>query len=76
MLCWWMLATNSPAPLYHVQHRGKDTSQLMNFVGYDAMALGNHEFDDGEETLAAFLSATKFPVISANIDASGFRRPG
>jgi 5'-nucleotidase / UDP-sugar diphosphatase len=57
--------------LYHVQHRGKDTSQLMNFVGYDAMALGNHEFDDGEETLAAFLNATKFPVLSANIDDSG-----
>ena len=57
--------------LYHVQHRGKDTSQLMNFVGYDAMALGNHEFDDGEETLAAFLNAAKFPVVSANIDDSG-----
>ncbi len=56
--------------LYHVQHRGKDASQLMNFVGYDAMALGNHEFDDGEETLAAFLTATKFPVVSANIDES------
>lgn len=57
--------------LYHVQHRGEDTSQLMNFVGYDAMALGNHEFDDGEAILAAFINAVKFPVLSANIDASG-----
>jgi 5'-nucleotidase len=56
--------------LYHVQHRGKDTSQLMNFVGYDAMALGNHEFDDGDEVLAAFLDAVRFPVVDANIDFS------
>lgn len=56
--------------LYHVQHRGKDASQLMNFLGYDAMTLGNHEFDNGEETLAAFLNAVKFPVVTANVDVS------
>ncbi len=33
--------------------------------------LGNHEFDLGVEGLAPFLKDLPFPVISANIDASG-----
>ena len=34
---------------------------------FDAMTLGNHEFDDGEDALAAFLDIIKFPVITANV---------
>ena len=37
--------------LFHVQHRGQDSVQIMNAIAYDAMTLGNHEFDDGEEVL-------------------------
>ncbi|MBE2184658.1 MAG: 5'-nucleotidase C-terminal domain-containing protein [Anaerolineae bacterium] len=53
--------------LYHQQFRGQDNAQLMNLIGYDVMSLGNHEFDDGSETLAAFINALNFPVVSANI---------
>jgi len=56
--------------LFHVQHRGQDSVQIMNAIGYDAMALGNHEFDDGEEILAAFVSGLNFPALSANTDFS------
>ncbi len=56
--------------LFHVQHRGQDSVQIMNMIGYDAMALGNHEFDDGSEVLAAFVSALDFPALSANVDFS------
>ncbi len=55
--------------LYHQQFRGQDNAQIMNLIGYDVMSLGNHEFDDGSDTLAAFISALNFPVVSANITA-------
>ena len=34
---------------------------------YDAMTLGNHEFDDGCAALAAFLAAQPLPVVAANL---------
>ena len=38
----------------------------MNQVGYDAAALGNHEFNYGIETLRAFEKQLSFPLLSAN----------
>jgi 5'-nucleotidase len=58
--------------LYHQQYRGQDQVQLMNALGYNAMTLGNHEFDDGEDVLLAFLQGLSFPVVSANVDFSAF----
>lgn len=34
------------------------------------MTLGNHEFDDGDDLLATFISNLTFPVISANIHST------
>lgn len=56
--------------LFHVEHRGQDSAQIMNMIGYDAMTLGNHEFDDGDAVLAAFIDAIDFPVVTANVDFS------
>jgi hypothetical protein len=42
----------------------------MNALGYDAMTVGNHEFDRGSAVLASFIAQARFPVISANIDAT------
>ncbi len=39
----------------------------MNLVGYDAMALGNHEFDNPLETLRTQEKWATFPFLSANI---------
>ncbi|MEI9746416.1 bifunctional UDP-sugar hydrolase/5'-nucleotidase UshA [Moellerella wisconsensis] len=39
----------------------------MNLVGYDAMALGNHEFDNPLEVLRMQEKWAKFPFLSANI---------
>ena len=36
-------------------------------MGFDAMALGNHEFDDGEEALVPFIDKAKFPILGVNI---------
>lgn len=56
--------------LFYTTYKGKDTAEFMNAIGYDAMAVGNHEFDDGPEALAEFLGAVKFPLVSGNLDLS------
>jgi len=38
----------------------------MNAVGYDAAALGNHEYNYGLDTLRAFQRQCRFPLLSAN----------
>ncbi|MBN1565167.1 MAG: 5'-nucleotidase C-terminal domain-containing protein [Anaerolineae bacterium] len=56
--------------LYHQVYDGQDNVQIMNLMGYDAMTLGNHEFDNGDEVLGAFLDGINFPVVVSNIDVS------
>ena len=47
----------------------------MNLVGYDAAALGNHEFNYGIETLRAFESQLSFPLLGANVVDPVTKRP-
>lgn len=56
--------------LFYTTYKGKDTAEFMNAIGYDAMAVGNHEFDDGPEALSAFIDMVKFPLVSGNLDVS------
>lgn len=54
--------------LFHKYYEGTDNVKVMNALGYDAMALGNHEFDNGLEVLETFATGVNFPVLSANTD--------
>ena len=56
--------------LFHTFYEGADQVEIMNLTGYDAMALGNHEFDNGDQVLADFVTGVNFAVLSANIDFS------
>ena len=56
--------------LFYTTYKGDDTAEFMNSIGFDVMALGNHEFDDTPVTLAKFLDKVKFPVISSNTEAA------
>ncbi len=56
--------------LFHQQHMGQDNIQIMNLLGYDAMTLGNHEFDNGDTVLATFLDGINFPAVVSNVDFS------
>ncbi|XP_078655787.1 snake venom 5'-nucleotidase-like [Branchiostoma floridae x Branchiostoma belcheri] len=56
--------------LWYYFFKSPVVAQLMNKVTYDAMAIGNHEFDDGVPELNRFLRLTNFTVLSANIDAT------
>jgi 5'-nucleotidase len=46
--------------------------QMMSQLGFDAMAVGNHEFDLGPDPLLGSLTAAQptFPLLSANLDLS------
>ncbi len=50
---------------------GKPVVEIMNYLHFDAMALGNHEFDWGQGVLHSIISWASFPVISANITTQG-----
>jgi 5'-nucleotidase/UDP-sugar diphosphatase len=50
--------------------KGEAVIQAMNMLGYDALGLGNHEYDEGIENLRRLSKRAHFPFLSANtIDA-------
>ena len=55
--------------LFYTTYKGDAAVEFLNMIKPDAMAVGNHEFDDGPETLARFIDKAEFPVISANTSA-------
>ncbi|XP_036726893.1 5'-nucleotidase isoform X1 [Balaenoptera musculus] len=58
--------------IWFTVYKGVEVAHFMNALGYDAMALGNHEFDNGVEGLIdPLLKEAKFPILSANIKAKG-----
>ncbi|WP_420033121.1 bifunctional metallophosphatase/5'-nucleotidase [Streptomyces sp. cg28] len=50
-------------------------AQAMNAIGYDAAALGNHEFNYGIDTLRKFESQLHFPLLGANAVDAKTERP-
>lgn len=61
----------SQGSLYYNVYRGALEVDLMNAMGYDAAAIGNHEFDFGQENLAMLLKRAEFPFVCANYDFTG-----
>lgn len=57
----------SQGTLYYTTYGGRAEVQMMNAIGFDAMGVGNHEFNRGPESLAAMIAEANFPVVSGNI---------
>ena len=55
---------------YYNFFRGRVEVRGINKMSYDAVTLGNHEFDNGMDTLAAILKLAEFPLVSSNYDVS------
>ncbi|ORY10933.1 Metallo-dependent phosphatase-like protein [Clohesyomyces aquaticus] len=53
--------------LFYTYYGGEKIAETINQLGFDAMTLGNHEFDGGDEELGQFLENLTFPIVSANI---------
>ncbi|EHI74627.1 putative 5'-nucleotidase precursor [Streptococcus criceti] len=53
--------------------QGEAMADVMNTIGYDAMTVGNHEFDFGLYQLKRLKEKLQFPIISSNIYVNGAR---
>lgn len=62
---WGLMPDQGPHPMI----------AAMNSLGYDAVALGNHEFNFGLDFLDHALTAAKFPVVCANITGLSCAEP-
>ena len=52
---------------------GEDMAAVMNAVGFDAMTVGNHEFDFGLDQLRKLSTLVNFPIITSNVYVDGVR---
>lgn len=55
--------------IYYTLFQGKSDAEVLNTVDWDAFALGNHEFDDGNEVLKLFLDKLDTATVAANVVA-------
>lgn len=56
---------------YYTLFKGEVEIGLMNQMGYDAVTIGNHEFDFGMENMARLFRMADFPVVCSNYDCTG-----
>ena len=57
--------------LFFTTYGGAAEAKFMEALGYDVMAVGNHEFVLGPSALEGFADTVSFPVISGNLYFSG-----
>ncbi len=48
-------------------YKGAPVFEIANLLGFDAFALGNHDFDYGWQQTRRFIGMSKYPMISSNI---------
>ncbi|KAF6814910.1 5'-nucleotidase domain-containing protein [Colletotrichum plurivorum] len=64
---WLNAGDEFQGTLFYSFYKGEKIAETINQLGFDAMTLGNHEFDGGDDELGDFLLNLTFPVVSANI---------
>ncbi len=58
---------NWTGPAISTWFEGEPVVEVFNAMGYDATAIGNHEFDFGREVLNERIAASEYPYLAANI---------
>lgn len=61
----------SQGSAFYNLYKGEVEIEMMNEMGYDAAAIGNHEFDSGLESMARVFSMARFPIVCANYHFEG-----
>lgn len=61
--------------LYSNEFKGQADLAFLNYMDYDFMTFGNHEFDlgssaEGHQALVDFIKSANFPFVSTNVDFS------
>lgn len=67
---------NFQGSLFYTTYKGAVEAEFLNLMKFDAMTVGNHEFDDSEDGLALFLDKVEFPVVTANVAAGANSKIG
>lgn len=67
---------NFQGSLFYTTYKGAAEAEFLNLMKFDAMTVGNHEFDDSEDGLVTFLDKVQFPVVTANVKATAASKLG
>jgi len=67
---------NFQGSLFYSTYKGAVEAEVLNAMKFDAMTVGNHEFDDSDDVLATFLDKIQFPVVTANVMPSAAAKIG
>ncbi|MGZ3494736.1 MAG: bifunctional metallophosphatase/5'-nucleotidase [Thermodesulfobacteriota bacterium] len=66
-----MIQGNNWANLF----KGESVIKWMNEMRFDAMVVGNHEFDFGQEVLKKRIAEARFPILGANVEGLNSLKP-
>ena len=61
---------NFQGSLFYTKYKSDSMKPFINTIGFDAMTIGNHEFDDGPEELKKFTQDLKGNLVAANVDVA------
>lgn len=61
---WLNAGDEFQGTLFYTYYGPEKIAETVNALEFDAMTLGNHEFDGGDEELGEFLANLTFPVVS------------
>jgi 2',3'-cyclic-nucleotide 2'-phosphodiesterase (5'-nucleotidase family) len=67
---WLNVGDEFQGTLFYSFYGGEKIAQTLNQLEFDAMTLGNHEFDGGEDKLGEFLQNLTFPIVCANLKSA------
>ena len=55
--------------IWYSKFKWEPIAQFNNLLNFDAMTLGNHEFDNGMDGILPFMKNTSCPIVVANLNA-------
>jgi len=64
---WLNAGDEFQGTLFYSFYGGEKIAETVNQLGFDAMTLGNHEWDGGDSALGEFIQNLTFPVVSCNV---------
>ncbi|GAB0133541.1 hypothetical protein EsDP_00001948 [Epichloe bromicola] len=67
---WLNAGDEFQGTLFYTFYGGDKIAETINRLGFDAMTLGNHEWDGGDDKLGRFLKKLAFPVVSCNVKST------
>ncbi|KAF2030445.1 Metallo-dependent phosphatase [Setomelanomma holmii] len=67
---WLNVGDEFQGTLFYSFYGGEKIAETLNQMDFDAMTLGNHEFDGGEDELGDFLQNLTFPIVCANLKSA------